>query len=68
MGMVMILSVIGLIFHFTMAVYMYAINPGKYGVKKDPLFFLKVQNSTLFFCLLTSFCKRFYIWLTQNLF
>ncbi|XP_008203624.1 retinal-specific phospholipid-transporting ATPase ABCA4-like [Nasonia vitripennis] len=45
MGMVMILSIIGLIFHFTMAVYMYAINPGKYGVKKHPLFFIKRKSS-----------------------
>lgn len=38
--MVLIFSVIGFIFHFMMAIYIYAVNPGKYGSKKHPLFFL----------------------------
>lgn len=47
-GMVLILSIVGFIFHFLMATYIYAINPGKYGTKKHPLFFLdKVGLFTL---------------------
>lgn len=42
LGMIMIFSMLGAIFHITMATYIYAINPGKYGVKKNPFFFLQV--------------------------
>ncbi|XP_008203603.1 phospholipid-transporting ATPase ABCA1 isoform X2 [Nasonia vitripennis] len=41
LGMIMIFSIIGTIFHFLMTVYIYAVHPGKYGVKKHPLYFLK---------------------------
>ncbi|XP_014205582.1 ATP-binding cassette sub-family A member 3-like isoform X2 [Copidosoma floridanum] len=41
MGMTLVLSMIGVLFHFTLAVYVNEINPGKYGVGKHPLFFLK---------------------------
>lgn len=41
-GMILIFSMLGSIFHFIMANYVYAINPGKYGVKKSPFYFLKV--------------------------
>lgn len=44
-GMMLILSVIGFAFHFIMATYIYAINPGKYGTKKHPLFFLNQVKS-----------------------
>ncbi|XP_014231053.1 ATP-binding cassette sub-family A member 3-like isoform X1 [Trichogramma pretiosum] len=40
-GMIMIFSIIGTVFHFLMTVYIYGVHPGKYGVKKHPLFFLK---------------------------
>jgi hypothetical protein len=43
-GMILLLSLVGVIIHFTMAVYIYAINPGKYGVKKHPLFFIQVAS------------------------
>lgn len=41
-GMILIFSILGSIFHFIMANYIYAMNPGKYGVKKSPFYFLKV--------------------------
>ncbi|XP_058807246.1 phospholipid-transporting ATPase ABCA1-like isoform X2 [Phymastichus coffea] len=41
LGMIMIFSIIGTFYHFLMTVYIYAIKPGKYGVKKHPFFFLK---------------------------
>lgn len=31
--------------HFTLAVYINAVLPGKYGVRKNPLYFLKVKNN-----------------------
>ncbi|XP_014205590.1 ATP-binding cassette sub-family A member 1-like [Copidosoma floridanum] len=40
LGMIMIFSIIGTIFHFVMAIYIHAVRPGKYGVKKHPLYFL----------------------------
>lgn len=41
-GLMMIFLVFGTIFHFTMSVYIQAIAPGKYGVKKNLLYFLEV--------------------------
>ncbi|XP_008205027.1 phospholipid-transporting ATPase ABCA1 [Nasonia vitripennis] len=45
-GMILILSILGSIFHFIMANYVYAMNPGKYGVKKSPFFFLKFLKTS----------------------
>lgn len=45
LGMIMIFSIIGTVYHFLMTVYIYAVHPGKYGVKKHPLYFLKVMNN-----------------------
>ncbi|KAJ8686329.1 hypothetical protein QAD02_022123 [Eretmocerus hayati] len=50
LGMTIILSIVGIFLHFILAVYIYAINPGKYGVGKHPLYFLnfreKIDNET----------------------
>ncbi|KAI4504278.1 hypothetical protein M0802_000749 [Mischocyttarus mexicanus] len=40
-GFIFIFSILGTIFHFTMAVYINNVRPGKYGVKKHPLYFLQ---------------------------
>ncbi|KAJ8686324.1 hypothetical protein QAD02_022118 [Eretmocerus hayati] len=45
MGMIMIFSVIGTIFHFLMSIYIHDVHPGKYGVKKHPLYFLKLGQT-----------------------
>lgn len=44
-GMIMIFSIIGTVYHFLMTVYIYAVRPGRYGVKKHPLYFLKFGKS-----------------------
>lgn len=41
-GSIFLLSLLGSIIHFLAAIYIYAVKPGKYGVKEQPLFFLKV--------------------------
>ncbi|XP_014205585.1 ATP-binding cassette sub-family A member 2-like [Copidosoma floridanum] len=41
LGVIMIFSIIGAIFHFVLANYVCAVNPGKYGAKKHPLYFLE---------------------------
>ena len=41
-GIIMIFSIIGAIFHFFMAVYIHQIIPGRYGIAKHPLYFIKV--------------------------
>lgn len=41
-GFILLFSVMGALLHFFLAVYINAILPGKYGVRKDPLYFLKV--------------------------
>ncbi|KAM0731026.1 Phospholipid-transporting ATPase ABCA3 [Formica fusca] len=41
MGFIFLFSVLGAVIHFTLAVYINAIFPGKYGVRKSPLYFLK---------------------------
>ncbi|KAJ8686330.1 hypothetical protein QAD02_022124 [Eretmocerus hayati] len=46
MGMVMIFSLLGCAFHFVMTTYIYAINPGKYGARQNPFFFLKYLQRT----------------------
>ncbi|KAL7306039.1 hypothetical protein TKK_0001504 [Trichogramma kaykai] len=43
-GMIMILTILGTVLHFSLAVYLYAVNPGKYGVKKDLLYFLQCNK------------------------
>ncbi|XP_076222279.1 ATP-binding cassette sub-family A member 17 isoform X2 [Nomia melanderi] len=40
-GCILIFSLLGLMLHLTLALYINAILPGKYGVRKDPLYFLK---------------------------
>ncbi|XP_015178503.1 PREDICTED: ATP-binding cassette sub-family A member 1-like [Polistes dominula] len=40
-GFIFIFSILGTIFHFLMAVYINNLRPGKYGVKKHPLYFLQ---------------------------
>ncbi|XP_014230700.1 ATP-binding cassette sub-family A member 1-like [Trichogramma pretiosum] len=44
-GIVLIFSLIGALFHFAMACYIYIINPGKYGARRNPFFFLKFLKS-----------------------
>ncbi|XP_044010225.1 phospholipid-transporting ATPase ABCA3-like [Aphidius gifuensis] len=44
-GMIMLFSILGAILHFFMALYIHAIKPGKYGVKRHPFaWFLKKKN------------------------
>ncbi|KAF7990499.1 hypothetical protein HCN44_000304 [Aphidius gifuensis] len=44
-GMIMLFSILGAILHFIMALYIHAIKPGKYGVKRHPFaWFLKKKN------------------------
>ncbi|KAK9310741.1 hypothetical protein QLX08_000052 [Tetragonisca angustula] len=40
-GFILLFSIMGALIHFFLAVYINAILPGKYGVRKDPLYFLK---------------------------
>ncbi|XP_076288268.1 phospholipid-transporting ATPase ABCA3 isoform X2 [Lasioglossum baleicum] len=40
-GLILILSLLGIMLHFMLAVYINAVLPGKYGVRKEPLYFLK---------------------------
>ncbi|XP_011050473.1 PREDICTED: ATP-binding cassette sub-family A member 1-like isoform X1 [Acromyrmex echinatior] len=40
-GFIFLFSILGAVIHFTLAVYVNAVLPGKYGVRKDPLYFLK---------------------------
>lgn len=52
LGMILIMFLVGIIVHFLLSIYIYAIKPGKYGVGKHPLFFLMVSNySKLIFLL-----------------
>ncbi|XP_032690164.1 phospholipid-transporting ATPase ABCA1-like isoform X2 [Odontomachus brunneus] len=41
MGFILLFSILGILIHFTLAVYINAVLPGKYGVRKEPLYFLK---------------------------
>lgn len=43
LGNILIFSILGLIIHFSLALYASALFPGKYGVPKHPLYFLKVR-------------------------
>ncbi|CAL7939781.1 unnamed protein product [Xylocopa violacea] len=40
-GFIFLFSLLGTLLHFSLAVYINAILPGKYGVREDPLYFLK---------------------------
>ncbi|XP_043500226.1 ATP-binding cassette sub-family A member 7-like [Polistes fuscatus] len=40
-GFIFIFSFLGALFHFIMAIYINNVRPGKYGVKKHPLYFLQ---------------------------
>ncbi|XP_076173170.1 ATP-binding cassette sub-family A member 17 isoform X2 [Ptiloglossa arizonensis] len=40
-GFIFIFSILGSLLHFALAIYINDIHPGKYGVRKDPLYFLK---------------------------
>jgi len=42
-GFIFLFSILGAVIHFTFAVYVNAILPGKYGVPKDPLYFLNAS-------------------------
>lgn len=42
-GFIFLFSILGAVIHFTLAVYINAVLPGKYGVRKDPLYFLKAS-------------------------
>lgn len=44
-GFILIFSILGILLHFFLAVYINAIFPGKYGVRKEPFYFLKVNFS-----------------------
>ncbi|KAH0557433.1 hypothetical protein KQX54_005911 [Cotesia glomerata] len=37
-GVLMIFSIIGIIFHFYMTLYMYNVRPGKYGIQRNPFY------------------------------
>ncbi|XP_011496889.1 PREDICTED: ATP-binding cassette sub-family A member 1-like [Ceratosolen solmsi marchali] len=41
LGMIMVFSIIGMMYHFVMTIYIHTVRPGKYGVKKHPLYFFK---------------------------
>ncbi|KAK2576776.1 hypothetical protein KPH14_005420 [Odynerus spinipes] len=43
-GFILLFSLLGIILHFTLAVYVNTILPGKYGVKKHPLYFLQCMK------------------------
>lgn len=43
-GFIFLFSLLGAVVHFTLAVYINALLPGKYGIRKNPLYFLKVKN------------------------
>uniref|UniRef100_A0A6V7M8L4 ABC transporter domain-containing protein n=1 Tax=Bracon brevicornis TaxID=1563983 RepID=A0A6V7M8L4_9HYME len=43
LGVILIMSIIGIIINFYMTVYIYAVRPGKYGVARHPFFCLR-QN------------------------
>ncbi|XP_063977334.1 uncharacterized protein LOC135162614 [Diachasmimorpha longicaudata] len=43
-GVMLIFSIIGILFNFYMAVYIYAVRPGKYGVSQNPLFFFQKHH------------------------
>ncbi|XP_051153055.1 phospholipid-transporting ATPase ABCA1-like [Leptopilina boulardi] len=45
LGNILIFSILGLIIHFSLALYASALFPGKYGVPKHPLYFLKFFKS-----------------------
>ncbi|EZA61865.1 hypothetical protein DMN91_006090 [Ooceraea biroi] len=43
-GFIFLFSILGTVIHFTLAVYINALLPGKYGVRKSPLYFLKCMK------------------------
>lgn len=43
LGATLIFSIFGILFHFLLALYASALFPGKYGVPKHPLYFLRVN-------------------------
>lgn len=56
-GFIFLFSILGAVIHFTLAVYINAILPGKYGVRKDPLYCLKVR---IYYTLERSFTLKTY--------
>lgn len=48
LGFIMVFSVVGIVLHFVLALYLDAVLPNKYGVQKSPLFFLKVRFLSLY--------------------
>ncbi|KAF7399046.1 hypothetical protein HZH66_006943 [Vespula vulgaris] len=43
-GFIFIFSILGIIIHFIMAIYINNVRPGKYGIKKHPLYFLQCMR------------------------
>ncbi|XP_058807192.1 ATP-binding cassette sub-family A member 7-like isoform X2 [Phymastichus coffea] len=43
-GGMLLCSLFGTVVHFTLACYVYAINPGRFGVPKHPFYFLKLRG------------------------
>lgn len=43
-GCIFLLGLLGTTIHFLAAIYVHAIRPGKYGVGREPLYFLKVSK------------------------
>lgn len=44
-GFILLFSLLGTLLHFSLALYINAVFPGKYGVRKKPFYFLKVNYS-----------------------
>lgn len=42
-GFIFIFSIFGTLLHFLLSVYINAVLPGKYGIRKDPFYFFKVN-------------------------
>lgn len=42
-GFIFIFSILGTLLHFSLTVYINAVYPGKYGIRQNPLYFLKVK-------------------------
>ncbi|XP_014296992.1 phospholipid-transporting ATPase ABCA1 [Microplitis demolitor] len=44
-GVLMIFSILGIIFHFFMTIYVYNVLPGKYGIRRSPFYFFQQRKS-----------------------
>ncbi|EFN83263.1 ATP-binding cassette sub-family A member 3 [Harpegnathos saltator] len=43
-GFIFLFTLLGILIHFTLAVYISAVMPGQYGVRKEPFYFLKCMK------------------------